>query len=152
MIYPNNPEIKNYLNNGLYGGEFLQKFAIVGDRNFTIPSINFSYFDKDLNATKTISSQEIKIEVLNSNLQNLPQTQNSPKILVSDELKSDNLNEIKDENLSNLNTKTSKKYLILTFILGFILGIISMILFSKINFKKEKNKTNHRKVKSCKER
>ena len=138
LIYPNNPEIKNYLNNGLYGGEFLQKFAIVGDRNFTIPAINFSYFDKDLNATKTISSQEIKIEVLNSNLQNSSQAQNSPKILVSDELKSDNLNEIKDENLSNLNTKTSKKYLILTFILGFILGIISMILFSKINFKKEK--------------
>ena len=71
-------------------------------------------------------------------MQHSYQAQNSPKILVSDELKSNNLNEIKDENLSNLNTKTSKKYLILTFILGLILGIISMILFPKINLKIEK--------------
>ena len=96
-------------------------------------SILFEAFLYKFSSSKAKISS-INLEVLNSNLQHSSQAQNSPKILVSDELKSDNLNEIKDENLSNLNTKTSKKYLILTFILGFILGIISLILFSKINF------------------
>ncbi len=62
-VYKNKPKIDTYLENGVYKGVFRQKFAIVANEDFTIPSIKFSYFDKDEKKIKTIQTKPIKIKV-----------------------------------------------------------------------------------------
>ncbi len=46
--------------------EFTQKIAIISDKSYTIPSIKFKYFDKNLNKVVTKETKPIKIEVKGS--------------------------------------------------------------------------------------
>jgi hypothetical protein len=44
-------------------GDFIQKFAIIGQRDFTIPSFKLDFLDKNTQAPKTITTSPIKIKI-----------------------------------------------------------------------------------------
>jgi len=62
-VYKNKPKRDTYLENGVYKGSFTQKFALVSDSDFVIPSIKFKYFDKDEKKVKIVQTKPIKIKV-----------------------------------------------------------------------------------------
>lgn len=53
-------------NSGITKGVVTQKLAIVADRDFTIPSMSFSFFDAKTKKSKTIKTEPIKIKVIGS--------------------------------------------------------------------------------------
>jgi hypothetical protein len=63
VIYSDDPKTKSYVKNGKTYGEFLQKIAIIADKNYTIPSIEFKYFDKTKNKVITKKTKPISIKV-----------------------------------------------------------------------------------------
>ncbi len=69
-VYKDKPSKNTYLENGEYKGVFKQKFALVGESDFTIPSVKFTYFDKNEKKIKTISTKPIKIKVTGGTLYN----------------------------------------------------------------------------------
>jgi hypothetical protein len=48
------------------GNKWTQKFAIVGESDFVIPSFEFDYFNKKTNNKETINTQKVNIKVVNS--------------------------------------------------------------------------------------
>lgn len=123
LVYPSAPELKRGMINGEYGGEFTQKFAIVADKNFTIPEISFSYYDKLKKSVETITTKPFDIEVVGEKMhQNLEISTPNDK----DEI---------------LQTKVSTKdsgFKIWALALAYILGLITFFILSKINFKSNK--------------
>ncbi len=63
VVYASKPEIKNFIKNGKYGGEFTQKISIIADKDFTIPSISFKYFDIKTKKIKEIKTKPYTIKV-----------------------------------------------------------------------------------------
>lgn len=63
MIYKDKPIINKQFINDSYEGQFVQKFLIIANKSFTIPSIQFEYFDIKKNRLEKISTQAIFIEV-----------------------------------------------------------------------------------------
>jgi hypothetical protein len=129
VVYADEPKIKTFIDANGYGGEFVQKIAIIADSNFTIPAINFSYFDKDLKKEVTISTKPINITVLGGKKQN-----DKPKIISSNLQNS--LNE--DKNCKN-SSKCNAFVKILYMLIGIILGSAGYYLTLKfIEAKKSK--------------
>jgi len=60
------PKISHYLQEGKYFGSFIQKAALVAQRDFEIPAFELKYMDVETNTIKTVKSEVIKIKVLNS--------------------------------------------------------------------------------------
>ena len=65
-VYTDEPLKKGYFNKGVYHGSFVQKFAVVANESFTIPSFSFSYFDKDKKRVQILKSDPIKVKVKGS--------------------------------------------------------------------------------------
>ncbi|QKF70942.1 BatD family protein [Campylobacter geochelonis] len=131
MVYNNEPSIKSGFKDGKYGGKFTQKFAIVSDQNFTIPSVSFSYFDEDLGAVKTVKSNKIKIYV-----------KNAPAKSASS-FKEANLQtptKKTEQNIINAQENPYVKWLNLA--VGFVLGALTFYLFTKFKFRKKQEKSS----------
>ncbi len=78
-IYANKPQKSLNINNGKICGKFIQKFTIIADNNYTIPSITLKTFDGKLH---TIKTEPIKVDVLNSQKTTIIQTKiEKPKII-----------------------------------------------------------------------
>ena len=96
IVYSSKPIIKTYIKNGKYGGRFSQKLSIIADNDFTIPSIEFKYFDIKNKKIKTIKTKSFDIKVkgivkntpniqTNSNKQEIKTIQLPPKIIYKSE-------------------------------------------------------------------
>lgn len=70
VVYDTKPDIKTYIKDGKYGGEFIQKFSIIANSNFTIPAIIFKYFDIKTKKVKILKSKPFNIKVINSTISN----------------------------------------------------------------------------------
>ncbi len=66
VVYADDPKVKSRLENGQYSGEFTQKVAIVADRDYTIPAIEFSYFDTKTKQKVTKKTKPITVHVKGS--------------------------------------------------------------------------------------
>jgi len=64
IVYADEPTISTHENGDIYQGQFTQKIALIGDRNFTIPPLQLEYFDKESKSVKKISTKAIDIEVI----------------------------------------------------------------------------------------
>ena len=90
-IYENPAKKDFFIANGVYGGEYNKVFSIVASEDFTIPSIELSYFDKNSNSIKTVKTKEYKIKVKQpvvkekSVLQTAPDTKQKLKQIVQKE-------------------------------------------------------------------
>ncbi len=134
MIYNNEPKINKRLANGTLKGEFIQKIAIVADRNYTIPSLELNYYDKDLKKPVTIKTNPIDITVVGT-----PKTRyQEPKVEVSKSSETISKNEVKKSISTPINSTQKWIY----FILGLIVGtILSFIIYKVLNYKPKKEQS-----------
>ncbi|NPA50340.1 MAG: protein BatD [Epsilonproteobacteria bacterium] len=122
VVYSDEPQIKKRFVSGEIEGEFIQKFAIIADRNYTIPPIEFKYFSKSLKKVVTKKTKPIDIEVVGgSNLQTTPLVVKSTAPV---EEKSKEVKVIYKEEKSYL------KYLFL--IVGFGLGVGAVLFYQRV--------------------
>jgi hypothetical protein len=123
VVYSDEPVIKSGINSGKYGGEFTQKIALIADKNFTIPALKFSYFDKNLNKKVTRETKPIFIKV-----------KGSATVVATPTLKSSSVEVAKKVPLPVAQMSVSQSfpnYLYLLF--GFMAGVIVTIIYFKIN-------------------
>ncbi len=76
IVYSDLPNISSKFEMNSYWGEFIQKFSIIADKSFSIPSIKFKYLNIDTNSMEIIFTKPIFIEV-----QELVKDTNDPKYL-----------------------------------------------------------------------
>ena len=62
-VYDLSPKITSSYRHSKYSGTFVQKFTIISDKDFTIPSFTLKYFDPISGATKSIATKKIDIKV-----------------------------------------------------------------------------------------
>lgn len=128
------PKITHYLQAGKYFGSFIQKSALVAQRDFNIPAFELRYMDVKTDTIKTIRSEEIAVKVLNA----APIAKEELKISRPDE-------EVKEINVQdNTLSFLQGAFLILG---GFMLGLI----VSTIPWKKLLSKEHSRHLVSAKE-
>ncbi len=63
MVYADKPIINKKFMENFYKGVFSQKFLIIANKSFTIPSFEFKYFDTTKNSIETILTKPIFVEV-----------------------------------------------------------------------------------------
>jgi len=93
VVYASKPQIKSMIKDGKYSGVFTQKISIIADKDFTIPSLKFKYFDIKNKKIKTISSKSFNIKVNGKNKSapiiqtknNINTIQLAPKIIIQKE-------------------------------------------------------------------
>ena len=78
LVFTTKPILKANFKDGKYQGAFIQKFSIIADKDFIIPSINFKYFNTDTKMIEIIQTKKIKIKVTNT----LPQIKSENKYLI----------------------------------------------------------------------
>ncbi len=142
IVYPDKPQRDEVLDNGKNRVSFKQKFALVSDRNFTIPSLEFKYFDSKSHVVKSLKSEPFLISVKpNINYQ---------KMVSKLEKSDNNISDLK-EVIVYKNSSILNNFLYL--IGGFLLGVASMFWFNKLtmfNFKKSHEDPLVNQIKSSK--
>jgi hypothetical protein len=127
-IYKDEPTINK--------NQWQQKFAIIAEDDFTIPSFKFAFFDKKTQRKKQLSSETINVKIKQAQTKSTLNT----KIKTTTSKK-----QLKD---STKPSKYSQYYLLL---LGLIIGIIISIVFYLFKNKKQsKNQDLIKQIKSCK--
>ena len=130
-VYKNKPKRDTYLENGVYKGEFRQKFALVGDSDFVIPAIKFSYFDKDEKKIKTIQTKSIKIKVTGGG--NFQATPTSHKLITASATPKEKI--VKKIVYKETNSFEKWIYLLVGLFVGFVLSNLRYLK----RFKKEQS-------------
>ncbi len=128
VVYSDEPVIKSGISDGKYGGVFTQKIALIADKDFVIPSLKFSYFDKDLKKVVIKETKPISIKVEGGAKREI-----APKIDSKNTIK---INE-KPQVVQKIMVSKSSNYLYL--LLGFVLGILVTLGFIMVG-KKDKTK------------
>lgn len=142
IVYSDNPKTSSSLNGNQYQGKFTQKVAIIGGKNFTIPPIELSYFDRATKKVKTIKTKPINIIVKGGTI--------SKPAKIETQISSERLKNIKPKIIYK-NENSNLKYIF--FIIGTILGVIgSYIYFTKFKIEKDKKESDiTKKIKSIKD-
>ncbi|MDX1808810.1 MAG: BatD family protein [Sulfurospirillaceae bacterium] len=131
--YSDNPTVRSGLNAGHYGGVFSQKVALIADKDFVIPSLKFTYFDKNLKKVVTKETKPISIKVKGG-----VKVEAAPKIDTLDS-KTNNTKAPSVSIKNNVSNNTEVPYLKYIFLLlGFVLGCIVTFLFVGKNRKTKK--------------
>ncbi len=128
-IYANPAKRSTYLEGHEYKGKFTQKFAIIADKSYTIPSLKFSYFDKNSKTVKTITTKAILIKVKGATTvkhSNIIQNKPLAKTLIKTKI-------IYKEK----NSFTKWVYLCIGFFTGFLIAIFPKLM------KKDKTENSH---------
>lgn len=126
LIYDNKPEIKTNLVNNKYQGTYEKVFSIVPNNSITIPAIKLKYFDKDLNKTIEIQTNEYSIDVEQNQVIN-----SNVKLEKKDEI-------LKSEPIVKVVEQESLANKILYFCLGAFATLLIFLLY--FYFLKEKRK------------
>ncbi len=64
VVYADEPKVQSGFRGKEYGGRFTQKIAVVGDSNFTIPTLELRYFDKNSKKEVVKKTQPVDITVI----------------------------------------------------------------------------------------
>ncbi len=120
VIYSDEPKLNH---SGATKGFFDQKIAIVADRNFTIPAISFSYFDKKSQSPKTIKTKPIKITVTGTPIQQVQAQQIEQSSVPKEQIKSQESRDLPQTEQSQSVTVNK----LLWYLLGLISGVLATI-------------------------
>jgi len=137
VVYANKPEVQSKLINGQYKGSFTQQIAIIASEDFTIPSIQLKFFNKNTQQIQTIKTKQINIKVKG---QNKSSVNNTPKVQKLNKTISNNSNKIEKQKVIVVKKSDNLEYLFL--LIGLVLGsvITYFVLKQKNNIKqKEEN-------------
>ena len=63
LVFSAKSTIKIKMDNNIYQGRFTQKFSIIGDKDFIIPPLIFSFFNTKTKSIKTIKTKPFNIKV-----------------------------------------------------------------------------------------
>jgi hypothetical protein len=143
VVYADEPIVKGTINGESYQGVFSQKIAIVADRNFTIPSLSLTFFDKNSHKKRVVKTEPIDIEVKGSQTSSNNTQNYAPKVLQSVESIDKNSStkeqedDLNDNNTQEKNSYEKYIYLILGLILGSFLTYLATFKRSKKSSKKE---------------
>jgi len=66
QAFNEDPSINHYIQDGKYFGSFIQKSALVAQKDFSVPAFELRYMDVASDTIKTIKTQDIPIKVKNS--------------------------------------------------------------------------------------
>lgn len=136
VVYDSKPEIKSFIKKDRYGGKFIQKISIVGEKDFTIPSVKFSYFDMKTKTIKTIKTKPFNIKVKGQI------KKETPKIETNDSL-------YEEPKVIVKTVESNSKYIFA--IVGFVLGGTIVYFILTRNREKEKiEKPISKKIKQAK--
>ena len=124
IVYADEPKISSRLINKTYQGTFTQKIAIIADSNFTIPSMELKYFDKDRKKVKTIKTKPIKIEVIGGDKSI---SKSSIEVSPSSKIEAPKVQTITKTKIVKVKEKAYIKYIFLA--VGFILGAGGVLSF-----------------------
>lgn len=120
-IFEDDAKINNFIKDGIYNSTYAKKIAFVSGKSFTIPSIEIKYFD-----TKTKEVKLLKTEALHVSVNSANSKETALKIEKADS----------SEEVSLVGSKPFFALSVaLALLLGFILGVVMMIVkpFSKKN-------------------
>ena len=123
-------------NSGITKGVVTQKVAIVADRDFTIPSVSFTYFDAKTKKPKTIKTEPISIKVVGGSTQSTVPSKIEQKEVP--QVMEPVVQQV--ESNSTVLTKSQPVDKILWYILGLLSGI-ALTLLSWFVAKKLKGRT-----------
>ncbi len=139
VVYSDEPKISTKIENGKYVGTFTQKIAIIADKSFTIPPIEFRYFDSKTKKEVIKKTKPIHIEVIGSKTQTILKNESKTPSISKEKNKNREEKPSSKEPLKSKKEEDSYlKYLFLVF--GYLLGIFSAIGFNKIkNLKPKKD-------------
>ncbi len=85
LVYKDKAKHTVHFNHGKSQGVMQQKFAIVSDKNFTIPSVSLTFFNNKTKKVQTIQTNPIDIEVQGSKKQTFQTLQKAHKTKLSNE-------------------------------------------------------------------
>ena len=135
-VYADKAKRNSSLINGKNEVIFKQKFAVVSDRNFTIPSLVFRFFNGEV---KELHSRAFKIEVKNPRVAKVSSKleKKDPVVQVG----------IKEQVVVE---KTSKMLLMITALFSFLLGAFAMWLWGNRKRTKVQESAIEQRIKSAK--
>ena len=142
VVYSDEPKIDTHIEKDKSVGEFVQKIAIVADKDYTIPSFKLRYFDKGEKKEKIISTDPIDIKVIGAmpheKATNVVSTPKSNK----SEVTTNNSNNQKIATKSKIVSQKSYNYLY--WLLFYLAGIITALAYfylkgAKFNKKRSKD-------------
>jgi hypothetical protein len=137
-------------NSGITKGVVTQKVAIVADRDFTIPSVSFTYFDAKTKKPKTIKTEPIKIKVIGGSTQSTVPSKIEQKEVP--QVMEPVVQQV--ESNSTVLTKSQPVDKILWYILGLLSGIaltlLSWFAFQKLKGRERKELPMVKKIKKAK--
>jgi len=100
------------------GDKLTQKLAFVSDESFTIPPFSIKYFDSKTKKVKTIKTKEVKVSVKN--------TKPKGELVIKKDLKPKTI--LEKEKVVTTTSDISYIYIVVATIIGFILGVLVMII------------------------
>lgn len=134
-------------NSGMTKGVVTQKIAIVSDRNFTIPSLSFKYFDAKTKQEKTIQTEPINIKVKGSTTQPITQNVIEQKV-VAKPLET----AVAEEKTAPVSSEPIHKLLwyMLGLLSGAALTVVGWFAFNKVKTHEKKEMPFMKKIKKAK--
>jgi len=115
-----NPSKKDFnMENGLYGGKYTKSYSVVGQNDFTIPSIELKYFNKESKTIKIIKTKSYKIKVDGA-------VRKDAKLEVAKTVEEGSSNLLNQNDPKIINTSIEEK--IFYFILGFLFAIVLVLI------------------------
>ncbi len=135
VVYADEPKISAGVMQDRYGGEFKQKIALIADKDFTIPPVEFKYYDKNLKKVVTKKTEPIDVKVKGG-----VKSASVPKIITNSDVKIKDSTTNKSEKKERVSSCSAfNGYLML--LVGFIGGILTTLLFLRFLNSKTKKKT-----------
>ncbi len=128
LVYKDKAKHTIHFNHGKSEGEMQQKFAIVSDKNFTIPSVSLTFFNNKTKKIQTIQTKPINITVNGSSKQTFQTLQKSHESQFSNQK----------------NSSLNKFYILGAFVFGSLLTLL--IQKSSIFFSTQKPTSTQQKI------
>ena len=122
VVYADKPQLNTHLVKENYSGSFIQKIVFIANKDFTIPSVSLTYFDKVTKKVKTIQTKPIDIKVVGGS-----KTVEKPQIqtLVT------NPQQTQEKTNTTLSSSKDDSSKYMYFVLGLILGSVLTYIFTK---------------------
>ena len=128
-IYDNPAKKEFYIQDNQYGGKYTKSYSILSQNDFTIPSVELKYFDKNTKKIKIVKTKEYKIKV-----NGISKTKQKLEIAKVENEKIERSDNFVSKDIKQIATSNFEK--IVYFILGFIFASVLFLVYRFLSYKK----------------